>query len=221
VNTTDPDSRPIPIGFGFVQGYNAQAAVNEQQIVLAAQTTNISTDFSQLDPMVTATLDELERAGIDQLPEAVAADAGYWNEQHTDEVVANKHIPVLVAPDKGTRAAPKRWLTSGRATWMRSVLGSEHGQQRYRQRKQTVEPLFGDTKHNSGVYRLHRRGRTKVRLEWRLLIMTHNLTKVHRHQLTTAGARNTPPHSHSAPHHEHAHRGAPTVVALASGSRHL
>ena len=56
VNTTDPDSRPIPIGFGFVQGYNAQAAVNEQQIVLAAEITNISTDFSQLDPMVTATL---------------------------------------------------------------------------------------------------------------------------------------------------------------------
>ena len=188
VNTTDPDSRPIPIGFGFVQGYNAQAAVNEQQIVLAAEITNISTDFSQLDPMVTATLDELERAGIDRLPEAVAADAGYWNEQHMDEVVANKHIPVLVAPDKGTRGPPKRWLSSGRASWMRAVLGSEHGHERYRQRKQTVEPLFGNTKHNSGVYRFHRRGRTKVRLEWRLLMMTHNLVKVHRHQLTGVGA---------------------------------
>src|SRR4051812_18850161 len=77
MNTTDPDSRPIPIGFGFVQGYNAQAAVNEQQIVLAAEITNVSTDFSQLDPMVTATLGELERARIDQLPDAVAADAGY------------------------------------------------------------------------------------------------------------------------------------------------
>ena len=183
VNVTDPDSRPIPIGFGFVQGYNAQAAVNEQQIVLAAEITNSSTDFSQLDPMVTATLGELERAGIDQLPEAVAADAGYWNEQHMDEVVANKHIPVLVAPDKGTRGTPKRWLTSGRASWMRTVLSSEHGQQRYRKRKQTVEPLFGNTKHNSGVYRFHRRGRIKVRLEWRLLMMTHNLTKVHRHHL--------------------------------------
>jgi transposase len=188
VNTTDPDSRPIPIGFGFVQGYNAQAAVNEQQIVLAAETTNISTDFSQLDPMVTATLDELRRAGIDQPPEAVAADAGYWNEQHMDEVVANKHIAVLVAPDKGTRAAPKRWLSSGRASWMRSVLGAEHGHQRYRKRKQTVEPLFGNTKHNSGVYRFYRRGRTKVRLEWRLLMMAHNLNKVHRHQLASVGA---------------------------------
>jgi hypothetical protein len=188
VNVTDPDSRPIPIGFGFVQGYNAQAAVNEQQIVLAAEITNVSTDFSQLDPMVTATLGELERAGIEQLPEAVAADAGYWNEQHMDEVVANKHIPVLVAPDKGTRGTPKRWLNSRRAAWMRSVLGSEHGQQRYRKRKQTVEPLFGNTKHNSGFYRFHRRGRTKVRLEWRLLMMTHNLTKVHRHHLATMGA---------------------------------
>jgi hypothetical protein len=188
VNTTDPDSRPIPIGFGFVQGYNAQAAVNEQQIVLAAEITNISTDFSQLDPMVTATLAELRRAGIEQPPEAVAADAGYWNEQHMDEVVANKHIPVLIAPDKGTRATPKRWLSSGRASWMRGVLGSEHGRQRYRQRKQTVEPLFGDTKYNSGVYRFHRRGRTKVRLEWRLLMMTHNLGKVHRHQLASVAA---------------------------------
>jgi hypothetical protein len=49
-----PDSRPIPVGFGFVQGYNAQAAVNEQQIVLAAQITNNSTDFSQLAPIVDA-----------------------------------------------------------------------------------------------------------------------------------------------------------------------
>jgi transposase len=188
VNVTDPDSRPIPIGFGFVQGYNAQAAVNEQQIVLAAEVTYVSTDFSQLDPMVTATLGELERAGIDQPPEAVAADAGYWNERHMDEVVANKHIAVLVAPDKGTRATPKRWLTSGRASWMRTVLATEHGHERYRKRKQTVEPLFGDTKHNSGFYRFHRRGRIKVRIEWRLLMMAHNLTKLHRHHLAAVGA---------------------------------
>jgi hypothetical protein len=70
VNVTDPDSRSIPVGLGFVQGYNAQAAVSERQIVLAAEITNNSTDFSQLDPMVGATLQELEWAGIDQLPEA-------------------------------------------------------------------------------------------------------------------------------------------------------
>ena len=61
VNITDPDSKPIPIGFGFVQGYNAQAAVNEQHIVVAAEITNKSTDFSQLLPMVEAIIRELER----------------------------------------------------------------------------------------------------------------------------------------------------------------
>jgi transposase len=189
VNVTDPDSRPIPVGFGFVQGYNAQAAVNEQHIVLAAEITNISTDFSQLSPMVAAVLRELERAGIDQkLLEAIAADAGYWNEQQMDEVVADKHVPVLVAPDKGSRDTPKRWLNSGRATWMRALLGSEQGGERYAKRKQTVEPLFGDTKHNKGFIRFHRRGRVKVRTEFRLLMMAHNLTKVHRHQIATLAA---------------------------------
>ena len=89
-----------------VQGINAQTAANEQQIVPAAEITNLSTDFSPLDPLATATVDELERAGIDQLPEAVAADTGYWNEEQMDEVVANKHVAVLVATDKGTRGTP-------------------------------------------------------------------------------------------------------------------
>ena len=188
INVTDPDSRPIPVGFGFVQGYNAQTAVNERHIVLAAEITNISTDFSQLAPVVDAVLRELERAGIPRRPEAIAADAGYWNEQQMDEVVADRHIPVLVAPDKGSRDTPKRWLNSGRATWMRAVLGSEQGRERYGKRKQTVEPLYGDTKHNKGFIRFHRRGRVKVRTEFRLLMMAHNLTKVHRHQLAAAGA---------------------------------
>ena len=188
VNVTDPDSRPIPVGFGFVQGYNAQTAVNERHIVLAAEITNISTDFSQLAPVVDAVLRELERAGIPRRPEAIAADAGYWNEQQMDEVVADRHIPVLVAPDKGSRDTPRRWLNSGRATWMRAVLGSEDGRERYGKRKQTVEPLYGDTKHNKGFTRFHRRGRVKVRTEFRLLMMAHNLTKVHRHQLAAVGA---------------------------------
>lgn len=188
VNITDPDCKTIPDGLAFVQGYNVQAAVNEQQIVLAAEITNTSTDFSQLGPMVSATIDELQRAGIDQTPEAVAADAGYWNEHHIDEVVADKHIPVLIAPDKGSRGTPRKTWTGGRAEWMRTVLNSEHGGQRYLKRRQTVEPLFGNTKHNKGVTRFLRRGRVKARTEWRLLMMTQNLGKLHRHQLAVMGA---------------------------------
>jgi hypothetical protein len=189
VNITDPDSRPIPVGFGFVQGYNAQTAVNEQQIVLAAEITNLSTDFSQLSPMVAAVIRELGCAGIDlKLLEAIAADAGYWNEQHMDDVVANQHVPVLVAPDKGSRDKPKRWVNEPRATWMRTVLKSDHGRERYAKRKQTVEPLYGDTKHNKRFIRFHRRGRIKVRTEFRLLMMAHNLTQAHRAQIATLAA---------------------------------
>ena len=124
-------------------------------------------------------------AGVDQLPEAIAADAGYWNEQLMDEVVANKHIPVLVAPDKGNRGTPRPGWRGRRYAWMRTVLGSESGRERYKKRKQTIEPTFGNTKHNKGVIRFHRRGRTKVRPVWQLRMMTENLTKVHRHQIGT------------------------------------
>ena len=57
-----------------------------------------------------------------------------------------------------------------------------------REAKQTVEPLFGDTKHNKGFTHFNRRGRVKVRTEFRLLLMAHNLTKVHRHQLAAMRA---------------------------------
>jgi transposase len=188
VNITDPDSKLIPDGLFFVQGYNAQAAVNEHQIVVAAEITNDSTDFGHLDQMVTAVLAELEKAGVPEQPEAIAADAGYWNEHHMDEVVANKHIPVLVAPDKGSRGTPRKTWTGGRSQWMRAVLQSEHGGERYRKRRQTVEPLFGNTKHNKGVTRFLRRGRVKVRTEWRLHMMSHNLTKLHNHQIAALAA---------------------------------
>jgi hypothetical protein len=90
VNLTDPDARVMKAFRGYVQGYNVQAAVNEQHIVLAAEITVESVDFSQLKPMVGATLRELEQAGIREKPRAAVADAGYWNEQHIDEVIGEQ-----------------------------------------------------------------------------------------------------------------------------------
>ena len=71
---------------------------------------------------------------------------------------------------------------------MRTVLATDHGDELYSKRKQMIEPVFGHTRHNRGVTRFLRRGRSAVRTEWRLLMATHNLTKLHRHQITTAGA---------------------------------
>jgi transposase len=188
VSVTDPDSQRMKANLGYVQGYNAQAVVDEEQIVLAAEITNSPGDFSNLDPMITSTLDELERAGVADRPEVALADAQYWNERHMDEVIANKHIQVLVRPDSSGRTAPRPGWTGGRYSWMRTVLAAEHGKGLYRKRMQMIEPVFGHTKHNRLITRFHRRGRAAVRTEWRLLMTTHNLTKLHRHQLATAGA---------------------------------
>jgi transposase len=188
VNLTDPDRRRLKAREGYVQGFNAQAVVDEGQIVLAAEITNSNTDWSQLGPMVTATIAELARAGVVSRIETALADAQFWNEQHMDEVIANKHIQVLIPPDGSGSGKQRAGWTGGRYTWMRYVLASEHGQQQYRKRKQMIEPVFGHTRHNRGVTRFLRRGRAAVRTEWRLLMATHNLTKLHRHQIATQAA---------------------------------
>jgi transposase len=187
VSVTDPDTQRMKANHGYVQGYNAQAVVDEGQIVIAAEITNSPADFSSLDPMIEAALGELERAGVTGRPEVALADAQYWNEQHMDEVIANKHIQVLIPPDSAGRGEPRPGWTGGRYSWMRNVLAA-HGKLLYRRRIQMIEPVFAHTKHNRTITRFHRRGRGAVRTEWRLLMATHNLTKLHRHQLTAAGA---------------------------------
>ena len=187
VSVTDPDTQRMKANLGYVQGYNAQAVVDEGQIVLAAEITNTPGGFSNLDPMITATLAELERVGVAERPQVALADAQYWNEQHMDEVIASKHIQVLVRPDSSGRTAPRPGWTGGRYSWMRTVLAAEHGKGLYRKRMQMIEPVFGHTKHNRLITRFHRRGRAAVRTEWRLLMATHNLAKLHRHQLATVG----------------------------------
>ena len=129
MNVTDPDSKLIKAYEGYVQGYNAQAVVDENQIVLAAEITNASVDWSQLAPMVAATLAELARAGSGSPIETALADAQYWNEQHMDEVTANQHVQVLVPPDGGASGKQRKGWTGGRYSWMRYVLNCEVGEQ--------------------------------------------------------------------------------------------
>ena len=187
VNLTDPDSRLVKAMRGCIQGYNAQAAVNEQQIVLAAEVTIDSPDFGHLEPMVEATEAELEQAGATDKPGVVLADAGYWHQKQMESIVG-RGIPVLIPPDSGKRKGTRPGWQGGRYAWMRRVLATELGERLYRKRSQTVEPMFGHTKHNRGMDRLHRRGRSAVRTEWRLITATHNLMKLHSHTLAAATA---------------------------------
>ena len=69
---------------GWIQGYNAQAAVSEQQVVLAAEVTSDSPGFGHL---VEATEVELAKAGVAEKPEVAPADAGYWHQRQMESVV--------------------------------------------------------------------------------------------------------------------------------------
>jgi hypothetical protein len=164
-----------------------QAAVNEQQIILAAEITIDSPDFGHLEPMVNAVQHELQAAGIGELPGTVVADPGYWHKLQMENVVS-RGMQVLIPPDSGLRKTPRPGWDKGLYTFMRLVLATDHGQAVYRRRMATVEPVFGQLKHNRGFQRFMRRGRSAVRSEWRLEAATHNLLKLHSHQIAASGA---------------------------------
>jgi transposase len=187
VNVTDPDSRNVKTPRGYMQGYNVQAAVNERQIVVAAEVNADSSDFGHLEPMVDAARTELTAAGVTDEPEVVVADAGYWHQAQMDSIVS-QGIPVLIPPDAGKRKGARPGWDGGPYAFMRSVLETTLGNALYRKRQATVEPVFANTKFNRGIDRFQRRGRSACRSEWRLIAATHNLLKLHRHHTTVATA---------------------------------
>ena len=68
VNITDPDSRDLKCPRGYKQGYNAQAVVTEEQIVIAAEINTDSPDFGHLEPMVNSARHQLQRSGSSTSP---------------------------------------------------------------------------------------------------------------------------------------------------------
>jgi transposase len=188
INTTDLDSRNVKTPRSYTQGYNAQAVVNDEQIVLAAEVTASSPDFGHLQPMVEATKRELEAIGVTETPGVAVADSGYWNEEQMDNVIANEHVQVLIPPDAGKRETPRPGWDGGRYASMREALATDYGGGLYRRRKAMVEPVFAQTKHNRRINQFQRRGRSAARSEWRLITATHNLLKLHKHQIAVATA---------------------------------
>jgi transposase len=185
INVTDPDSRNLKTTKGFVQGYNAQAVVTEDQIIVAADISTESLDTANLEPMVADACAALEAAGIADKPGVVLADAGYWRNDAIEAIV-ERGIQTLVAPDADSRKEPRPGRRGGLYDFVRRVLATDWGKQLYLRRQGSVESVFGQIKANRGVRRFQRRGRLAVLSEWRLLTLTHNLLKLHQHSLATA-----------------------------------
>jgi hypothetical protein len=189
MNVTDLDSRSVRTPRGFIQGYNAHAVATADQIIIAADVMVGGTDQGQLEPMLRATAAELKAAGIEIDIDIALADAGYWSQEQIQSLWADG-IQALVPPDgqadSNGKGNPRR--AGGIYDYMRRVLASEHGKTLYRQRGRTIEPIFGQTKHNRRADRFQRRGRAACRAEWRLITATHNLLKYWRTAWAPAAA---------------------------------
>jgi hypothetical protein len=126
INTTDHDSRVMRTqGQPPLQGYNAQLAVNDKQVIVAAEVTTDAPDFGHLEPMVRATRRELRAVDVDE-PAIVVADAGYWHQRQIEAVVSDG-IEVLVPPDSGLRKGARPGWTGGFYDFMRRVLATPEG----------------------------------------------------------------------------------------------
>ncbi|HEY3944951.1 MAG TPA: transposase [Solirubrobacteraceae bacterium] len=181
INLPDPDSRVMRTqGTPPRQAYNAQATVNDQQVILAAEITNAAPDFGQLAPMFQATMRQLAEQGVTETPDVVLADAGFWHHPQM-QTIEQQGIEVLVPPDGNLREGKRRGWKDGVYELMREKLSTDRGRKLYAQRKITIEPVFGQITYNRHIDRFMRRGRSAARSEWRLVTATHNLLKLHSH----------------------------------------
>jgi transposase len=192
-NVTDPDSRFLSTRKGSVQGYNAQAVVTEQQVVVAAALTQDANDVQQLAPMLQAVDQTLAAAEIPDRLGTLLADAGYWSIANLSAIPDAPQL--LIWPSKTGRTGkprkdgkPSGSKSQGLRTAMFATLASEQGKARYALRKQTVEPVFGQLKERQDARRFTRRGLAACDAEWKLLCGTHNLLKLWRHTRRAAPA---------------------------------
>jgi transposase len=183
-NFTDPESRIMPDGANkgsFVQGYNAQIAVDSAtQVIVAAEVTQETNDKQQLIPMIAQIVTNLE-----QKPEKVSADAGYFSEANlNDKAVAGIDLHIATGRDKhndppaSTTADISPGATAREA--MRHKLQTEAGHAVYKMRKAIVEPVFGQIKEVRGFRGFSLRGKQNVRHEWKLVCAVSNLLKLFR-----------------------------------------
>lgn len=185
VNTTDPQSALQPTAReGFIQGYNAQAAVSAQSgLIVAAHVVSDTGDRRQLAPTIGAIPLQLGR------PQAIVADTGYDNTAQILEVERTTGAVVYCALQSPNtkrsasgrppqRKSRRRQLPGQLRQRMSERLQSAEGARLYRLRKTSIEPVFGIIKSVLGFRRFSLRGLDKVNLEWQLVSAAFNCRRL-------------------------------------------
>ena len=181
-NFTDPDSCIMVKDGAYIQAYNAQIVVDgANQVIIAHGVSNQSPDQEYLVPMVERMLGIFE--GV---PDGLLADSGYFSKQNVEHLQKRTLDPYIAVGREGTPAALPDEASSPaqrlRAS-MREKLSTGKGKSVYSRRKVIVEPVFGQIEQARGFRRFSQRGTAKVRCEWALVCLTHNLLKLFRHRV--------------------------------------
>jgi IS5 family transposase len=173
LNLTDEESRIMPTsGGGFVQAYNAQAAVDmDSRIIIENHVTQNTNDKKELSPA----LDNIEKLpeSIGQV-EKLATDAGY-DSQANREDAAKRNIDLHLP--KG-REKHNIFLNN----FIRNQDATEEQKQRdelYNRRKSTIEPVFGIIKSVIGFTKFSLRGLDNVSNEWNLVCIAYNIKRLY------------------------------------------
>ena len=186
-NFTDPETSIMKANNkGWDQCGNAQAAVDsENQIIVACDVTDQSNDKQQFEPMVEQSR---ENVGEDKKIKAASADSGYYSESNV-QFAEDKDIDAYIATKRSKHSDPMRNVARGRRRKdltvqekMARKLRTKKGRETYSKRKSIVEPVFGQIKGARGFVQFSLRGLEKMRGEWAIVCLTHNLLKLFRVQ---------------------------------------
>ena len=175
-NFTDPESRILKTKDGFIQGYNAQAAVDgKAQIIVAHGLTPSGSDQGQLVPLV----DGIE-ANLGRKPQQASADSGYLSEANLASLKA-REIDGYIATGRAKHPTADNGKVGGPLTQaMRKKIADGGFETPYRLRKQIVEAVFGQIKQARGFRQFLLRGLENVTAEWAIICTAHNLVKLAR-----------------------------------------
>ena len=167
---------------GFIQGYNAQAAVDStHQLFVAVDVTNQAPDAHNFSPML-----RQAAANMGRRPTVASGDCGYWSEESAlsaEEMGVGALIPLERTkrwkPGEGKANAPPPEGASPRER-MAHTMSTEAGREGYRLRGRSVEPTFGHIKEIKGFRQFSFRGLAAVAAEWQLVCLAQNLWKAWR-----------------------------------------
>jgi hypothetical protein len=182
LNLTDAESRIMPSHEGFIQGYNAQAAVDtDSMLIVGAELSQRPTDRRLIKPM----LRKLSALPIGKVSEVIA-DAGYFSELNVELCVESGITPYIVAKRNRHHWGLRHWKIpkapgprASALTKMLHRLRTPEGRAIYALRKHTVEPVFGILKQVLGFRQFLLRGFRKARGEYLLGCSAWNIRRLH------------------------------------------